>query len=407
MRFLGCNNEQMNWHSDFWKKLMARNAGEPPALRRLFYWSFACILVGNVVAICVALANGLWTFTDAPRGVSWFRCECQLRDRAQNDAKVQDQIRVAKARKEFFEASLSQSDPSQNPYFAAARARMSEEEEALKKLNAQAELYPVKSLKDSLWILAGVFLTPVILSFCAGRLMLIHGARCFGADGPVRWKTAYWVFTGVGAGSIILPPVLASALAHGGTILFDWESICICPGAWFSMWLAFIGLGMAVAYPSCIIWCYSRADKMPAPLDPQAPDGCWGAGKYVLFLQTWALAIFIFVIAGSVLYIDISATAGRFTIAYTAPVAVLAACAAVVGSRLVWNGIAIRLEYQKSLLKLGKTWGEIQAQKPPPDPTIGFLGDTWWKLPATVFGALTAMWALTQLLLRQGVFGSH
>jgi hypothetical protein len=314
---------------------------------------------------------------------------------------------VANARKEFFAASLSQSDPSQNPYFAAARARVSEEEELLKKLNAQAELYPVKSLKDSLWILAGVFLTPVFLSFCAGRLMLLHGARCFVEAGPVRWKTAYWVFTGVGAASIILPSVLASALVHGGTILFDWESICICRGAWLSMWLAFIGLGLAVAYPSCIIWCYSRADTRPKSLHLQAPDGCWGVGRYVLFLQTWTLAIFIFVITGSVLYIDISATAGRFTIAYTAPVAVLAACAAVVGWRLVWNGIAIRLEYQKSLLKLGKTWGQIQEQKPPPDPTNSFLGDTWWKLPATIFGALTALWALTQLLLRHGIFGTQ
>jgi hypothetical protein len=61
--------------------------------------------------------------------------------------------------------------------------------------------------------------------------------------------------------------------------------------------------------------------------------------------------------------------------------ALLAAIAAVVGCRLLWNGIGVRI--------------------------IGFLGDTWWKLPATIFGALTAMWALTQLLLRQGVFGSH
>jgi hypothetical protein len=393
--------------SDRWKTLTARNAGEPRSLRWLFHASFGFIAVGSGLAICFAVANGLWAFTDAPHGVSWFHCQCQLKERGENDAKVQDQIRVAKARKEFFEASLSQPDPSQNPYFLIARTRLLEEEEAIGKLKAQATWYRVQSLRDSLWLLVGSFLVPVLLSFLAGRLMLIHGARCFGGAGPVRWKTAYFAFTGLGAGSIILREIFAGALAHGDRVWFSWMSFCICPGAWFSMWLAFIGLGLAVAYPCCVIWCYSRADTRPKSFHLQAPDGCWGVGRYVLFLQTWTVAIFVFVITGSVLYIDITAASGRFSIAYAGPPALLAAIAAVVGWRLLWNGIAVRLGYQRSLRSLGNTWGEIQAQKPPPDPTIGFLGDTWWKLPATIFGAFAALWALTQLLLRQGIFGSH
>jgi len=392
------------WLSDWWQWLMFRNAGEPHPLRRLFWLGFALILVGNAVAIGFALRNRLWEFKDPPPGVTWYRCKCQLDERRKNDKKLQRQICVANARKEYFEASLSDSNPS-NPYFSAARTRILEEEEVLKKLNDQAKWYQVQSLKDSVWLLAGIFLIPVLLSFCAGRLILIHGARCTGDDGPDRWKAAYFVFTALGASSIIGREIFTSALPVGDRIWFRWNSFCICPAAWFSMWLTFIGIGMVVAYPLCIVWCYSRTNWRPKFLDCQAPDGCWGVGSYVLFLQTWALTIFILVITGSVLYIDISATWGRFTIAYAVPPAILAACTVVVGLRLVWNGIGIRLEYQKQLESLGTTWAEIQALKPPPDPTIGFLGDTWWKLPATIFGALTAMWALTQLLLRQGIFG--
>jgi hypothetical protein len=400
------NDEMALWYLDLWEKLAARNADEPPQLRHLFYASLILILAGNALAFAFALMNGLWAFEKAPQGVTWLRCCSQLKERSKNEKRLQAQIAVANKRKDTFEKSLDP-NPSNDSYFSIARAGVLEEEEALKKLNAQARWYQVQSLHDSLWMIAGIFLVPVLLSFCAGRLMLIHGARSVGGGGPGRWRTAYWVFTGLGAGSIILREIVTSALAGGDKIWFGWMSFCICPGAWFSMWLTFIGLGMVVAYPSCIIWCFSRTDRRPATLDAQATDGCWGVGNYVLFLQTWSLAIFIFVITGSVLYIDISATAGRFAIAYAAPPMLLAVCAAVVGSRLVWNGIGIRLSYQNQLESLGRKWPDIQAQKPPPDPTIGFLGDNWWKLPATIFAALTALWTLTQLLLQQGIFGSR
>ena len=133
--------------------------------------------------------------------------------------------------------------------------------------------------------------------------------------------------------------------------------------------LTYIGLGMAVAYPATIIWCYSSAERRPAMLDAQACDGAWGVSGYVLFLQAWSVAIFLFV-AGAAAYLKIIATSGRFVRADA--VAVLAALALVVGMRLVWNGMEIRLEYQRQLAKLGTTWGEIQAAKPPADRRAAF-----------------------------------
>jgi hypothetical protein len=382
-----------------WGRIIGRSEQEPPELRRLFYGSIVFILVGIAMAVGFALINGLWTFPGRPCGVGWLGCQRQLSELDAHGEKVKGQIEVANKRKVFFEGSLSDSTPVKNPYYSVARIRILEEEEQLKKLNAQARWYQVQSLKDSLWLLGGIFFIPVLVSFVMGRLMLLHGTRCIGG-GPDRWKAGYLIFAGLGAGSIIVQEIRTSVLAHGDKIWFGWMSFCISPGAWLSMWLTYIGLGMAVAYPLCIIWSYSRAKRKPKSLDAQDPDGSWGVGKYVLFLQTWALVTFIFAITVTVIYMGVSATAGRVSVGSSLPAALLVACAVAVGWRLVWSGIGIRLEYLRQLKLAGRTWSELQAQKLAPDPTTGFLGDSWWKLPTTVLGALTAIWAVAQLGMR-------
>ena len=349
------------------------------------------------------MSKGLWDFKKPPQGIDWLNCKCQLDERRTNDAAIQTQMCASQKRKKIFEGALRDTI---NPYFSTARKGLLEEEEVVKKLQQEAELYRVHSFKESRMLIFWNFFVPFLLSFVAGRLMLIHYARSIGVGEIVKWKTTYTVFSILGASSIILTQVVTSVFSIHGPIWFGWMSFCISPWAWFSMWLSFIGLGMAVAYPSTIIWCYSRSCMRPKSLDFQSPYGSCGVGSYVLFLQTWSVLIFIFVILGSVVYIDIDSIAGRFSFWYAVPPALLMACAFLVGSRLVWNGVCIRLEYQKQLISLGRT-RDIQALKLPPDPTIGFLGDNWWKLPATIIGAFTVMWTIAQILLRHDIFSSR
>jgi len=295
-----CNNEQMSsWHAKWWGKVSGIEGREPEELRGRFYASILVIAVGIVLGGTVALRNGLWSFKSAPEGMQQLGCRCQLAERSRNETRVLGEIALAKHRKAVFAKALPESEAVRNSHFADARARMVEEAALIEKGEAQLTWYQVRSLRDSLWLLAGIFLAPLLLSFGAGRLMLWHGAQAVGGGRLKGWKSPYVVIAAAGAASIIGRELFMNTLAQGDQIRFTWMSFCISPGAWLSMCLTYIGLGMAVAYPASIIWCYCSAERRPV-MDAQACDGAWGVGGYVLFLQAWSVAIFLFVIAGAV-----------------------------------------------------------------------------------------------------------
>jgi hypothetical protein len=52
--------------------------------------------------------------------------------------------------------------------------------------------------------------------------------------------------------------------------------------------------------------------------------------------------------------------------------------------RLVLNAIALRERYRTAIGRLAGTWKDVQALKPAGDPTVAFIGENWWKLPATL-----------------------
>ena len=64
--------------------------------------------------------------------------------------------------------------------------------------------------------------------------------------------------------------------------------------------------------------------------------------------------------------------------------------------------LEVRGMYHRKLKTPGASWQEIQARKPPPDPTIIFLGEHWWKLPSIALAVLAALW---WVLERIGVSG--
>ena len=66
-------------------------------------------------------------------------------------------------------------------------------------------------------------------------------------------------------------------------------------------------------------------------------------------------------------------------------------------SRAIRNAYRLKDKYYKERSKLGETWTDVQANKIPDDPTILFLGEHWWKLPATMSAAMAIALALAQM----------
>jgi hypothetical protein len=67
-----------------------------------------------------------------------------------------------------------------------------------------------------------------------------------------------------------------------------------------------------------------------------------------------------------------------------------AAIIIIIVSRLIRNAIKLRYKCNIELTK--------KLVKPQIDPTISFIGEAWWRLPATVGASLASIWALLEFL---------
>jgi hypothetical protein len=234
--------------------------------------------------------------------------------------------------------------------------------------------------------------------------MLRQGVPVLPEQPLLGWRRPYCAWSAVLAAVFFGREIWTTVLTVHKS-WFSWGSFCICTPAWRLTFVISAGVALMVGCPATVIWCFSRSRCHPKSLNYNAPDGAWGVGDYVLFLQTWAVTILVVVLLGIVIWLDLTVTGSGFSPPYLLPIGVLAGSALWIGARLIWNAIQIRLQYRSQLRELGKTWTEIQEKRPPADPTINFLGEHWWKLPATVVGALTALWAITNWLLTSKLAG--
>ena len=112
---------------------------------------------------------------------------------------------------------------------------------------------------------------------------------------------------------------------------------------------------------------------------------------------SWTMLAFAFVLAPIVVWIRyVDAHDAEAALHYLMPVFVSVILTVALVARLVRNGVELRVRYRAALAELGKTWTEIDALKPAPDPTIAFIGADWWKLPATLGSLAFAAWGVLE-----------
>lgn len=368
-------------------------AYEPPLMHRY-------TIVGVLLAVAgFASAAGFWLWIYHKQPATWnkgTRCACQLRKRDENRLENDRQLKNSRERTNAFQQALQDQT---SPSFAMAREQIQKEKEISSKLDETASALQIESLGHFSFGLLALLIPTITLSLMAGRLMIAHAHSAYvwrdEAAKLTNWRRPYWLF-------VVLPLVVNEGREIKTSVLdidkswFGWSSFCVCPVAWLLLGVMALGVFMVVAYPASIMWCLSKSSRCPSKLDVNANDGAWGVGSYVLFLQTWSIVILVFLLFPAVIWLRIVGNGGRLSLAYLATGSVLFFLAFVLEGRLIWNAIRVRLLYYEQLRRMGSTWSEIQAQDPPGDPTTAFLGEKWWSLPATIFGALAVLWALVQ-----------
>jgi hypothetical protein len=366
---------------------------EPSGLHRLLVLGIVVGFVGLGAAAGMAIRKGLWKEANLRENETCFYCPCQRGNYTRNKKDIEWETNNSEIRLRLLKHTLLEEG---NPSFLLAREKAIEEERFLEELKAKLKGLKVSAVRDDMGKTAAALGLSLGFAFLIGRLMLVHCqlnkiSEQAGEKELANWIRPYWFWVLLLFTGSVIREVFSSVLIREKT-WFGWVSFCVCKEAWFLLWIMYFGLTMTVAYPACIAWCLGRSTYRPRKLDFDAPDGAWGVGDYVQFLQTWSGLIILAVIVPSVLLFGLL-LAGHFSWIYVFPSIGLLLGGFVVAGRLIWNAVEIHRMYVKTLGTLGTTWSGIQQKKPPPDPTADLFGKYWWQIPPIV-GALEIGYAI-------------
>jgi len=366
----------------------------PEQLSRLFTLGVAIAFFSFVAFISIGATHGFWEKVDKSfAGEQWSICKCQLQKRQMNLEENCQRLENLQKRKKYLEQIRS--DPTNSLYDSAALGLINNEKE-MAQLQAKQNALQGEPVQKSLLNLIPLLLSIVVFSMIAGRLMIWHATKAGLAIGQTGekladWKRPFWILVLTFFALQEVRETISSVLAVDKN-WFSWSSFCISTQAWGVGQILAFGTYLVIGYPVCIIWCLSRGRYRP-DLNPDAPDGAWGAGDYILFAQTWSVLGFILILAPILLWFGL--VIGYVPIVYLLSPAGVLIVAVAVAARFLRHAIKIRLLYQQTLRSLG-SWSKIKALGLPPDPTVGFLGAQWWNLPATILATVATFWALIQ-----------
>jgi hypothetical protein len=385
---------------------------EPPLLRRSAYVGIGLIVVMSVVGFAAGSRWGPW---NDGLGPSWDRPEaesaCGGHDRPwARSTGIHKKQREAwlSARKETcrqWALSLTRISrledaltDQEGPTFAEARERLEQERVVETSLRARAERLLLRSPSSEVPKRTGLLLLDMVVVLLARWLLLSTGRWCTARSEEVfeGWARPYVGLVAFGF-AVAVATTASTAFFQTSKTWVSWDSFVVSPLAWGAGVSVFLGLCLVFAWPMTILYCLGRKENVPARLDLTHPDGMSGVGLYVRFLHLWTMLVLgipLVITIGWVRFADGGQTS--FDSIYLAPVLAGAATNLLLGGRLVRNALILRHRYEDERAMLGTTWAEVGAKKPAPDPTVAFLGENWWRLPATFAGMFAGLWAVLE-----------
>lgn len=378
--------------------LLAPSPCVPPSLQRMFWIGVAVLaLIGTFPAALLGYQRGHWIVVEPVQFERWRVCVPQeLNQRRRHDHLHKD-LEISKWRTAQLTSAVSD---AKSGAFVDVRRSLSLEADFQRRIARDIESATIQPVSE--------FLPQYIFGICLIALFALslakaaanHGGaviqRC-SIDSPyANWKRPFWGWVALIFLTHLVREVLTSVFSEHKS-WFAWSSFCISTESWLLMLAGAFGGAMIIAYPATVLWKLGDPRVRPQTLDVSAKDGRWGVGSYVLFLQTWSISTFVFLFVPTALWLRVLLDSPRLSLPYLIPTIVLIAAALLVVVRMVMNAFAVRRAYRDAVASSGATWLEIQSAKLPPDPTIDFLGEHWWNLPAIVLGAASALWLIFQM----------
>jgi len=343
--------------------------------------------------------EGKWT----EEGSKICRCEDQLSNRLDKLTEIEKDLGQTKKRIEYFKFRL---DVPAAEVFVQAREELNREKEAKEHIErSKAGLEVVGPFLRGALIVNLIIAFGAALAFFVAWYSLKDAKRCFKDEIKIEkaWLCPYLIL----AGFLILWTLIEqtwTSILDTDKMWFGWDSFCVNPGAYVLMRLSMSADQFAFTCPLALFFLLSGKRYVPK-IKLLDPGGRCGVGEYISFLQKWTFLGLIAGIVPIVIWLhEITRSHARFEAAYLiTPVSSLAVIAFLI-FRAVKNAYLLRSDYERVRAKvMGKSWSGEKAKNLPPDPTLEFLGDRFWKLPGVVVVVITAAYVALDALDFLGV----
>jgi hypothetical protein len=176
---------------------------------------------------------------------------------------------------------------------------------------------------------------------------------------------------------------------------YGWGSYYISFATWLINHVAFMGGLLVGTYAFSIGYCLTGKHYQPK-FDIRSPGISFGIGKYIWFLHKWTIiaSIVTFIPIVILLRVFIHISSGGMTDIYLFEFAGIVILGLTIIWRITRRALSIKEIYLTQLDNIKKSWKKIEEMKIAPDPTINFLGERWWSLPAAMTGTFAIFWAL-------------
>jgi hypothetical protein len=221
-----------------------------------------------------------------------------------------------------------------------------------------------------------------------------------------RWAVVYGICGTALFSCHLLEQVFTSVVPEDKQY-FEWESYCISHWRFLLMRVAMLGTSFAQAYMVAVFAGLFHPQYIPE-LDLSDSDRAWGLRQYIDFLKKWSFVVLAAAVLIFVPYLKclVWIQTKDFNAWYLlTPLSYLGAAGWLIG-RAIFTAYQVRRQYYEARRKndderATQTSDSRIPEKTtdlPPDPTLGFLGENPWQLPAGIVAVLFGAWIVIEQL---------
>ena len=330
----------------------------------------------------------------------WQYCKDQLTRQCSNLQQANQELEQAKLRLSGLKDILTDKN---NPGFLTVRQEIKNEQQVIGRLQSRIRGLKIRPLTAyNLVFGLGWNLVPFILGMGVAYWLLNNFAWMVQQeDGKPQlsgWQKPFTIIVALLFVTFCLQGVITGIVDFEKKAWFGAFSFSYAPWSFVFLNLMTLGVSMAFSVPVTFFYCASDKAYLPK-VDLHNPRGDCGVGEYLSTAEHRTLVGSVTTFVPVVLWIrSITGMSGDISPGHLLTPLLIVLGALYLLVRQILCVVEIRKQYYQKVAALGKDWETVASIKVPPDPTLGFIGKEWWRLPTVVYPVVGGVWFFAEFL---------